>query len=97
MNKLPKVFVNPIEKKINNYQESFYGNLRKERKVNYNDLIKKINEIFASKNHVYKSKVKITLKDNVVEEIIVGKTNANILTIDGKLISINEIIDIEKI
>ena len=58
---------------------------------------KKINEIFGSLNHVYKSRVRITMNDGIHEEEIVGKTNINLLTIDNKLIKITDILDIEKI
>ena len=51
----------------------------------------------GSLNHVYKSKVRITMSDGVKEEEIVGKTNINLLTIDNKLIKITDILDIEKI
>ena len=59
--------------------------------------MKKINEIFGSLNHVYKSRVRITMNDGIIEEQIVGKTNINLLTIDNKLIKITDILDIEKI
>ena len=96
MNKLPSVYEVPINKKINNYQDSFRSS-----KINIipsvKDINKKINEIFGSLNHVYKSKVRITLSDRVIEEVIVGKTNINLLTLDNKLIKITDILDIEKI
>ena len=97
MDKLPSVFANPINKKINNVQETFYSHSERNIDVNPKDINAKINEIFSNKNHVYKSKVKITFRDK--EEIveIVGKTNLNLLTIDGKLIRIPEIVDIERI
>ncbi len=91
----PRVFANPINKKIDNVQETFQSN--KDRGVNPVDVNKKINEIFASRNHVYKSKAKITLKDRVIEADIVGKTNINLLTLDGDLIRITDIVDIERI
>ena len=91
----PRVFANPINKKIDNVQETFQSN--KDRGVNPVDVNKKINEIFASRNHVYKSKVKITLKDRVIDTDIVGKTNINLLTLDGSLIRITDIVDIERI
>ena len=95
MNKLPNVYASPINKKLNNYQDMYRSN--KDVKV-YEpiDINKKINEIFASLNHVYKSKVNITTKDGNFEEIIVGKTSKNLLTIDNKLIKITDILDIEK-
>ena len=92
----PRVFANPINKKIDNVQDLFRSD-KENRSINPVDVNKKINEIFASRNHVYKSKVKITLKDKVIEKEIVGKTNINLLTLDGDLIRITDILDIEKI
>lgn len=95
MDLLPKVFANPIDKEINNVQTMYRDNeIRNDKPVN---ITKKINEIFASPNHVYKSKVKIIYKDHEEIREIVGKTNLNLLTLDGKLIKITDIIDIEKI
>lgn len=92
----PRVYANPINKKIDNVQDLFRSDTDS-RSINPVDVNKKINEIFASRNHVYKSKVKITLKDGVVEKEIVGKTNINLLTLDGNLIRITDILDIERI
>ena len=92
----PRVFAIPINKKIDNVQDLFRSD-KESRSINPVDVNKKINEIFASRNHVYKSKVKITLKDKVIEKEIVGKTNINLLTLDGDLIRITDILDIEKI
>ncbi len=92
----PRVYANPINKKIDNVQDLFRSD-KDSRSINPVDVNKKINEIFASRNHVYKSKVRITLKDAVVEKEIVGKTNINLLTLDGDLIRITDILDIERI
>lgn len=92
----PRVYANPINKKIDNVQDLFRSD-KDSRSINPVDVNKKINEIFASRNHVYKSKVRITLKDAVVEKEIVGKTNINLLTLDGDLIRITDIVDIERI
>ena len=92
----PRVYANPINKKIDNVQDLFRSD-KDSRSINPVDVNKKINEIFASRNHVYKSKVRITLKDGVVEKEIVGKTNINLLTLDGDLIKITDIVDIERI
>lgn len=96
MDKLPKVFANPIDKKINNYQDLYYSD-RTPKALSKKDVNKKINEIFGSLDHVYKSRVRITMNDGIIEEQIVGKTNINLLTIDNKLIKITDILDIEKI
>ena len=93
----PRVYANPINKKIENVQDLFRSDNNINNKKNPVDINKKINEIFASRNHVYKSKVRISLKDKTFDAEIVGKTNLNLLTIDGKLISIPDIVDIEKI
>ena len=93
----PRVYANPINKKIENVQDLFRSDNIVSNKKNPVDINKKINEIFASRNHVYKSKVRISLKDKTFDAEIVGKTNLNLLTIDGKLISIPDIVDIEKI
>jgi len=98
MKELPKVFANKISENINNTQNIFYGNDRSNQKKPDNlSVIRKINSIFASSSHVYKSKVKIELKDKLEEKIIVGKTTTHLITIDGELIKIIDIVDIEKI
>lgn len=93
---LPKVFVSPINKDINNNREYYYNEGKAIDKKDKKDIEKKINEIFASSNHVYKSKVKITKANEVMEALIVGKTRNDLLTLNGEKISISEILDIEK-
>lgn len=97
MNDLPKVFANKIDKEIKNVQEIYYGESRNIIKRDPLTVNRKINDIFASTNHVYKSKVKISLDDKVIERTIVGKSQTNLITIDGELISIASILDIVKI
>lgn len=92
----PKVFANPINKKLDNTQDLFRSS-ENTIKNNPKDINKKINEIFASSNHVYKSRVIITLKDKTLETDLIGKTNLNLLTMDGGLIRITDILDIEKL
>lgn len=97
MDKLPSVFANKIDKEINNVQSIYYG---ESRSIEHKDSIsvsRKINNIFSSTSHVYKSKVSITLSDKIIERIIVGKTSSNLITIDGELIPIANILDIVKI
>lgn len=92
---LPKVFASPIDKEIHNNKDIFYSAKKDVRSLDVN-VPRKINEIFASSSHVYKSKVKIWLNSGTLESIIVGKTGNYLLDINGKKININEIIDIEK-
>ena len=96
MKELPKVFVSPIEKKIQNNKDLFYSKLLGDRK-DTRDILKDIDNIFHSKNFVYKSQVEIVTKDGVSEETLVGKTGTSLLTMDGKAIQISEIREIKKI
>lgn len=96
VDKLPRVFANPINKEFDNVQHMYHDRGNRTA-VDPRRLNRKINEIFASSDHVYKSKVKITYSDYSEEAVIVGKTNIHLLTIDGKLIKITDIVDIEKI
>ena len=97
MDKLPKVYANPIDKNFSNVQDVYQNDYDRKEIISPQNVNKKINEIFASSSHVYKSKVRIKFKDHSEEVIIVGKTNLNLLTIEGKLIRIIDIIDIERI
>jgi len=95
---LPNVFVNPLEKNINNTQEVFYSENKKEdRGINVESILTKINRIFNSPHHVYKSKVKITTNKGELVKEIVGKSNGDLLTIEGDHIKIIDILDIERL
>ncbi len=100
MKELPKVFANKIDKDINNTQDIFYGSISKFNNIrnsNKQDIIRKINNIFKSSNHVYKSLVKISYENRVEEKVIVGRTNNYLITINKEYIKISDILDIEKI
>jgi len=96
---LPNVFANLIDKKFDNVQEVYHTKYEKEevRKVAQISVEEKIKRIFNSPNHVYKSRVLITTDKGKVEEIVVGRTNFSILTLNGKNIKIYEINDIEEL
>lgn len=96
MNKiLPKVYANKIDKVINNSREIYYTSSRGNE--SFIDINKKINDLFKSKNFVYKKDVKITLKGQVIKKTIVGLKNNYLLTMDNKMININDIVDINEI
>ena len=80
----PKVFANPINKKIINSQEVFYEKKPDVRQDNYDsyNVLKKINDIFNSSHHVYKSKVSILTKDGEIVGDIIGKTENSLLTLE---------------
>lgn len=102
--KLPKVFANTINRKINNNEKIFrLKNIndsvnieRKDTPMN-NNINEKINKIFKSTKYVYKMNVEVTTKEGTSEIQIIGKSNGNLITLDNKLIPIKEIINIEEI
>ena len=97
MKDLPNVSAFPIEKDLRNSQERFYGSsdsFNENKKVN---VIAKINQIFSSNNHVYKSRVRIKTKNDTLERTIVGKTSTDLLTLAGDKIKIVDILDIDKL
>ena len=96
MKDLPKVSAFPIDKKLNNYQESFCSKYE-ERHEKKGNITNKINEIFSSNDHIIKSRVRIYFKDDIIERTIIGKTGTDLLTLSGDKIRITDIQDIEKI
>ncbi len=96
MKDLPRVYANPIDKELNNYQKE--TKLSNEfRHSSEKNLSMKIRDIFKSSNFIYKSRVRITTKEGQKEKVIVGKTENALLTMDGEKIKIIDIYDIEKI
>lgn len=95
MNKLPKVYANNIDKKLNN-NSYFYASDDGKNNVILNkpDVVKKINEIFSSPNYIYRANVLIKLNDGEIEKKIIGKNKDYLITIDNELISIDSIKDI---
>lgn len=104
--KLPGVFANKIDHKVNNNKEYSYGseevindnnkekNIEKIKNITLN-VEQKINKIFSSSKYIYKIDVKIKTKDSEYTKRIIGKNNKNLITKDNELIPIDNIIDIE--
>lgn len=87
-NKLPKIFKAQSNKNFNNNENYFYGEYRsKKNKVTIDDLFK-INEI-------YRTNIKLLLKDKTITKTIIGRTQNNLITLDNEIIPISEIIEIE--
>lgn len=100
MKKLPELYTNTFDKKIDNSLE--YITIPNETIENNTDLSKyalnkKIENIFKSKNYIYKIKVEISYQNETTTETIIGKTKNNLITIDNKLININDVLDIKKV
>lgn len=95
---LPNVYANPLNKTFQNVQEIYYGSGKaKERSLDVTTIINKINKIFSSPHHVYKSRVKIITNDGIFERDIIGKSNGYLLTLNGEKIKILDIEDIERL
>ena len=99
MKKLPDLFTNTFDKKIDNNEEyiTIKNNNTDTKKYTKYEILKKIDNIFKSTDYIYKTKVNITLKDKDMICTIIGKTNTSLITIDNELININNIINIKKI
>ncbi len=96
MKKLPRVYVNDIKKEFKNYQKECLTDKEKEFTTNKN-LSMKIKDIFNSRNYIYRQKVRIKLINGTFEKTIVGKTNTNLLTLNGEKIKMTDIIDLDLI
>ncbi len=90
-NKLPKVYVNKIDKNLNINQESTISS-SKPSNVDLDIILDDTNKYLF--NHRYL----ITLKDNTtLEDSIISKKNDSVLTLEGRKIAINKIKNIIEI
>jgi len=99
-NNLPRVYASPINKQLKNNLEYHISSTNSidVRSISNENIPRKINEIFSSPSHVYKSRVWIKLLNNEeLETTIVGKTGDYLLSLNGDKISINNIANIERI
>ena len=102
MKKLPSIFQNDINKKMNNNEEIYYSFENKEETRNTEviqgkNVLQKINSLFNSSNYIYKIDVEIKLKDKTINEKIIGKNKTHLITMNNELISISDIQDIKLI
>lgn len=100
MKKLPNLYTNTFDKKIDNSQEFITipnEIIENDRELTKYEINKKIDTLFKSKNYIYKIKAEIKLKDKTITETLIGKTNNKLITINNNLININEIKDIKKV
>lgn len=96
MNKdLPKVYASPIDKKFTNNNDIYYG--KSTDRTSTVNVFEKINQIFASPYHVYKSNVLIKTRNKEYKTTIVGKSGNYLLCLNGDKINMLDIEDIEKI
>lgn len=100
--KVPKIFVNKIDK-INNNKEVFYSfknnndfEYEKEKNIQINefDMQNKIDRLFRTNDFIYKKIFHIKTKYDEGDYTIISKSYDYLLTIDGNRIYIKDIIDI---
>lgn len=96
MKELPKVYVNPIDKEVKNNTDLFYSKLLDSKK-DQKSVLKQIDEIFASRSFVYKSKVHVVTREKEFDTTLVGRNGASLLTLDNEKIPIIDIMNIKKI
>ena len=102
--KKEKIYVNKINKKIDNNQnyfelenknEKIEKNIIKESDINQIDTVsEKIKEIFNINGYLFNIDVKIITRDKEYVTKIAGKVNNNLITMDNNIINIDEIKDI---
>ena len=98
MKKIPEIFVNKINKKIDNNKEVFYSYkdtdeiIEEPKRLDEYTLQRKINELFRSNDFIYKKKFHIKTINEEKDYIIISKSYDYLLTIDGTKIMIKDII-----
>ena len=97
MKELPRVYANLIDKDIRNNTDIYYGKSEEKRSSKQVNVYEKINQIFASPHHVYKSNVLVKTKNGDRKTTIVGKAGNYLLCLNGDKINMIDIIDIERI
>lgn len=101
MKKLPEIFINNINKKISHNEEVYYSyknNYKEEEKptivYDFNKMQNKINDLFKSKDFVYKKVFHIKTKNMEGDFTIISKSYDYLLTIEGNKIMIKDILEI---
>ena len=91
--KLPEIFKNNIDKKINNNKEVYYSfinnNLDNENNLNDKNINDVIDELFNSDRVVYSIRVIISTNSKVYDTYLVARTSTYLLTIDEERIFIS--------
>lgn len=105
--KLPNVFANKNVSTVSNNKEMYYSkendllennNVSLENKnIRLIMIRKKINDLFNSKDFVYKVDAIVTTSEGDKEYTLIAKNNDNLLTINNESIPITDILDIKKI
>lgn len=96
MKKLPEIYKNNINKKINNNKKMcILKNVNeeiKEKPVNIEEILSKI---FNGIGYSYNIPLLIETKNKKYETSLITKTKNNVVTLDNDIIPINEIVNIK--
>lgn len=93
--KLPKIYQNNIDKKINNNKEIYYSKFsNKDERTSDIGLL--LDGIFNTDKNVYNIPVIINTSNKSYDTYLVARTSSYILTIDQKKIYIKDIISIKR-
>lgn len=97
MNKDNKIFAGTISQKINNNNTTYTSiNQIADNPTNDNrNISQKINDIFMSKNYIYKADVVIYTRTETLRKRLIGRNNLHLITDKNELIPISEIVDIK--
>lgn len=96
--KLPNVFVNKIDKKIDNNKMVFYSSQEEKQTSTIPEEISiydKMNQIYQNVPFMYKKEVEITLKDRSFVTKIISYNKKNLITLDNQIILLDQILDIK--
>lgn len=100
-NKLPKVYQNPLNHRINNNMKVFYERYDKDNNIKTSlkenrvqDVNKKITELFNRNGYIFNLDVIIKTINDTYDTKIAGKIKNYLITLDNKVIPISEIIEI---
>ncbi len=90
-----KLFINKINKAIKNNENLYYVKNNEDIVIEkYPNINQKINDIFKSKNYIYKADVIIKTNKGEFKKTIIGRNSKNLITNESELIPIVDIIDI---
>lgn len=99
--KLPNIFVNKIDKKLDNNEKVYYGEHGKNKEdvvdefKDIKDIRDKMNEMYKDVPFLYKKKVSITLKDKTMEAKVISYNQNYLITMNNERILLDDIIDIK--
>ena len=95
--KKEKIYVNKINKRVNNNQNSCDVSNNSEIVSNRNTKLsidEKLNQLFNTNGYIFNVDVKIITDKKTYNTKIAGKVNNHLITLDNDIININDIKDI---